>query len=248
MKPRLLDLFCGAGGAAAGYHRAGFEVIGVDINPQPNYPFEFVLADALGVFDRDYLLPGGLDSFVAIHASPPCQDYSKALRHLSNPTPRLIEPVRDLLEASGLPWVIENVEGAPLPSQHTICGRYGSLFCGSYFGLRVQRHRLFEANWPIRGTMCRHSRSPLNPYNKKGREAINLEFPNKDGLTDWPERVWRKEMGIEWMDRYEGREAIPPRFTEEIGFQLMVEIGRPRMAPCSDPRCACPTGRECDVA
>lgn len=216
-KPRLLDLFCGAGGATAGYQDAGFYVVGVDIAAQPNYCGDvFVQADALEILNDWHL-----ESFDVIHASPPCQDYSKALRHLSNPTPRLIEPVREILESSGKRWVIENVEGAPLPFQHTVCGRYGSMFCGSYFGLRVHRHRLFEANWPIKGTMCRHDGPPLNAYNKNGRAAIEAEFPNEKGTKDWAEVVWRREMGIEWMGRYEGREAVPPVFTKEIGRQLL---------------------------
>src|SRR5215472_5910436 len=105
-RPLLLDLFCGAGGAAMGYHRAGFDVVGVDIAPQPRYPFEFHQADAM-------TFP--LDGFDAIHASPPCQDYSKAMRHLATVNyPRLIYPIRDRLRATARLWIIENVAGAPL--------------------------------------------------------------------------------------------------------------------------------------
>lgn len=110
MKPRLLDLFCGAGGAAAGYYRAGFEVVGVDLAPQPRFPFPFVQADALA-----HLADHGRE-FDAIHASPPCQAYSicGALPQCQRDYPRLLEPVRELLVASGRPWILENVVGAPL--------------------------------------------------------------------------------------------------------------------------------------
>lgn len=139
--PRLLDLFCGAGGAAMGYWRAGFEVVGVDIKPQPRYPFEMYCADAL-------TFP--IEGFDAIHASPPCQRYTQALN--LNPSrraehPDLMEPTRERLERSGLPWVMENVPGAPM--------RDAFILCGTMFGLRtpcgaeLRRHRLFETNWEI---------------------------------------------------------------------------------------------------
>src|SRR5262249_42856191 len=132
VKPRLLDLFCGAGGAAMGYHRAGFEVVGVDIKPQPNYPFQFVCADALAVLrgeaDIDIGRPERID---AIHASPPCQAYS-VLKHLSSGDhPDLVAETRTLLQSTGLLYVIENVPGAPLRDPVTICG--------SSLGLDVRR-------------------------------------------------------------------------------------------------------------
>ena len=268
-RPRLLDLFCGAGGCSVGYARAGFEVVGVDIAPQSRYAGgRFVQGDALDVLrllvgdedDRDeaaFILGleagsddegffaardggflGSVDAhhvfhaddstkpasdvkwFDAIHASPPCQDYSKALRHMASPQPRLIEPVRELLEQTSLLWVIENVEGAPIPSQHTLDGRYGAQFCGTAFGKRVYRHRLFEANWPIHGTPCIHSRHAMNPHNVAGRERMYEEFGRGD-----PEVLWRAELGVEWMRRYEAREAVPPYFTEHIGAQLLAHIG-----------------------
>ena len=218
MRPRILDLFCCAGGAAMGYHRAGFEVIGVDIEAQPRYPFEFHEADALTY---------PLDGFDAIHASPPCQDYSRAMRHLSGGDyPRLIEPVRDMLQATGLPWVIENVPGAPLVTSPTLDGRYGVELCGTGFGLRVYRHRLFETNWPIpAGPGCSHTRPALNPHRSEGREAIYREFGRGD-----PEKVWAAEMGVEWMARYEVREAIPPVYTEWIGRHLIDMVAREEAA------------------
>ena len=135
MCPRLLDLFCCAGGAAKGYNQAGFDIVGVDITPQPNYPFPFVQADALQL-DPKFLL-----SFDAVHASPPCQSYSVLAKRTGNGSswPRLIEPVREMLVQSGLPYVIENVVGAPLLNPIQLCGTM-------FPGLRVLRHRLFEVN------------------------------------------------------------------------------------------------------
>ncbi|MGH9692462.1 MAG: DNA cytosine methyltransferase [Candidatus Acidiferrales bacterium] len=117
-KPRLLDLFCCAGGAGVGYNRAGFEVVGVDNKPQPNYPFPFIRADALKL-DAKFLA-----SFDALHASPPCQSYSDLAKRNGNghEWPRLIEPVRKMLIKTGLPYVIENVDGAPLLDPVVLCG------------------------------------------------------------------------------------------------------------------------------
>lgn len=149
VKPRLLDLFCGACGAAMGYHRAGFDVAGVDIRPQPNYPFEFHQDDAFDVFDR---ISSGhhmswIDQFDAIHASPPCQAYSVANNiHGRKDHPELIEAARGLLQETGLPYVIENVPGAPLIDPVTICGLS--------VGLNVKRHRLFETNFPLMVPPC----------------------------------------------------------------------------------------------
>jgi DNA (cytosine-5)-methyltransferase 1 len=233
-RPRLLDLFCGAGGAAMGYHRAGFDVVGVDIAPQPHYPFEFHQADATAMV-RDRLegcwheqggrsaLPGRLAAclghFDAIHASPPCQAYSRALRHMSAPQSMLIDAVKDLLSKTGLPWVIENVEGAPLPTQSDLFGAHGVMLCGTAFGLRVYRHRLFETSFPVPGPPCRHLRPAMNPHNQAARDLMYEEFGRSD-----PEVIWRREMGVEWMGRYEAREAVPPVFTEHVGGYLMAAI------------------------
>jgi DNA (cytosine-5)-methyltransferase 1 len=137
-KFRLLDLFCCAGGAGVGYDRAGYEVVGVDIDPQPNYPFEFVQADALT------LSPKFIASFDVVHASPPCQSYSDLAKRNGNghEWPRLIGPVRNMLIRSGLPYIIENVDGAPLRDPVVLCGTM-------FPKLRVLRHRLFEANFEI---------------------------------------------------------------------------------------------------
>jgi DNA (cytosine-5)-methyltransferase 1 len=212
MRPRLLDLFCGAGGCSVGYHRAGFDVIGVDINPQPNYPFEFHQADAL-------TFP--LDGFDAIHASPPCQDYSAAMRHFTTGYPQLIDPIRDRLVTNGAPWVIENVAGAPLPRQDDLFGATGVELCGTMFGLRVLRHRLFETSFPIpapRG--CDHSQRPMNPHNSESRKAWREILGPEAPI----ERRWREEMGVGWMNGAEGREAVPPAFTQYIGAQLMEQL------------------------
>jgi DNA (cytosine-5)-methyltransferase 1 len=210
-RPRLLDLFCGAGGAAMGYCRAGFEVVGVDIGPQPNYPFEFIQADAI-------TFP--LDGFDAVHASPPCQDYSKAMRHLSGDYPRLIDPVRSRLCATGVPWVIENVVGSPLPEQSNLLGDHGTMLCGTMFGLRVWRHRLFEASVPIEAPCaCRHREPAMNPHNQLGRNRIYAEFGKQN-----PDPIWNEAMGVGWMNKEEGREAIPPAYTEHIGAYLLAEV------------------------
>jgi DNA (cytosine-5)-methyltransferase 1 len=213
VRPRLLDLFCGAGGAAVGYHRAGFEVVGVDIVDQPRYPFEFHRADAL-------TFP--LDGFDAIHASPPCQAYA-ALSTKDGRHPDLIPPTRRLLESSGLPWVIENIEGAPL--------RVDVRLCGSMFGLGVRRHRLFESNVFLWRQHCRHrdQRRIRAYYGKKGwlvwtPEVANVQrrgrLPLLRGSTD----LAPDDMGIDWMTWNELREAIPPAYTEWIGTQLLQAV------------------------
>jgi DNA (cytosine-5)-methyltransferase 1 len=210
-KPRLLDLFCGAGGASAGYSRAGFEVVGVDINPQKNYPFEFIQADAM-------TFP--IEGFDAIHASPPCQSYSRALRHLAAPKPMLIDDVRLRIQGAAA-WAIENVEGSPLPRSSTIWGQHGVMLCGTSFGLRVYRHRIFETSTPIPNRGCHHTEPAMNPHNQKGRDRIYEEFGRQD-----PEKPWKKEMGVEWMNKKEGRESIPPVYTEYVGGFLMKAVER----------------------
>jgi len=212
-RPRLLDLFCGAGGAATGYYRAGFDVTGVDIKPQPRYPFEFVQADAM-------TFP--LDGFDAIHASPPCQDYSKNLRHMAPGYSRLIGSIRERLSGTGTPWIIENVDGSPLPRQDTLDGAHGTELCGSMFGLRIWRHRLFETSFGIAAPRgCNHASRPLNPY----RQSSRLLMPGIVG-GEWrtQEEPWRAEMGVGWMSRDESREAIPPAYTEHIGGHLLAAL------------------------
>ena len=200
MKPRLLDLFCGAGGAAVGYHRAGFDVAGVDHRPQPHYPFEFVQEDALE-FLRYFNLRD-LDEFDVIHASPPCQHYSGATawRGDRNSHPDLIQPTRNLLVATGLPYVIENVPDARRHLHDPF------MLCGSQFGLAVRRHRYFEAPWwPFQMmSPCRHDGQL--PFEHKG------------------ERAYANAMRCDWMTSVEAREAIPPAYTELVGTQLLAHL------------------------
>jgi DNA (cytosine-5)-methyltransferase 1 len=198
-------LFCGAGGAAVGYERAGFEVVGVDIRPQPRYPFEFHQADALAI---------EWAGFDVIHASPPCQKYSQ-LRNLGKQAhmPRfdLIEPVRarirEMLADRDFPYVIENVVGAPLESPVTLCG--------STFGLRVRRHRLFESNLAIPQLPCAHTRKSVGVYGDHPQVSVGMNRAHT--LAEASEA-----MGIDWMTWPELCEAIPPAYTEHIGLRLLI--------------------------
>lgn len=214
-RPRLLDLFCGAGGAAMGYHRAGFEVVGVDIKPQPNYPFEFWETDALRVLSALAEAPFSTIAPVhAIHASPPCQSFTAYRRKghgVGDGYPDLIEPVRGLLARTGLPTVIENVGGAPL--------RDPVMLCGSSFRLDVRRHRYFETNWQVNGVPCDHSwQTPRFP---PATNRTNLRRTVEVGVWRIPLDVQQRAMGIDWMTLPELSEAIPPAYTEHIGRQLL---------------------------
>lgn len=199
---RLLDLFCCQGGASHGYVQAGFEVVGVDIDPQPRYPFDFVQADAL-----EYVAAHGRE-FDAIHASPPCQAYTNAQRIQDNDHPELVAPLRGLLVASGKPFVIENVPGAPLVDP--------VMLCGSMFGIATYRHRLFETNWELS--------APDHPEHKArtakmGRPARDDEFMHIVGNFSGVDRA-REIMSMPWANRDGLREAIPPAFTSFIGAAL----------------------------
>jgi DNA (cytosine-5)-methyltransferase 1 len=212
-RPRLLDLFCGAGGCAVGYHRAGFEIVGVDLKPQPNYPFEFHRGDAL-----EFLAVHGR-GFDAIHASPPCQAYSIG-RHIHNSGkrhPDLVAPTRDLLDWIGKPWVIENVVGSPL--------RDPVVLCGLMFDLKVLRHRLFESSVLLS--------APPHPKHPKG----NLTNANQGYSTgsngfvcvagnNFCRKAGTAAMDVPWMkSRREVAQAIPPAYTEFIGRQLLAHLG-----------------------
>jgi DNA (cytosine-5)-methyltransferase 1 len=225
-KPRLLDLFCGAGGAAMGYHRAGFDVVGVDIAPQPHYPFEFHQADAL-----EWVSDPGLvaRSFDAIHASPPCQAYSagKNMWHGRLPDdrhPDLVAPTRQALIAAGLPWVIENVVGAPLLDPITLCG--------DSFGLGVKRHRLFESSLILWNPPTCRAPHPLFVVSVFGGGALSRTPPlgSRDNFMQRRNHVAHAEaqihMGIDWMTRDELSQAIPPAYTEWIGAQLLAAVER----------------------
>jgi DNA (cytosine-5)-methyltransferase 1 len=206
-KPRLLDLFCGAGGAAMGYHRAGFDMVGVDIEPQPHYPFPFWQADALE-FLAD--LTGHFD---AVHASPPCQRYIRSGNVDREKHPDLLGPTRELLIRTGLPWVLENVPGAPMEAH--------ALLCGSMFGLAVKRHRWFEANIPLLPWTppCRHDEPITGVYgHAHGKNGAAKGMLPSDLAT------WSREMGIDWMTAEEIVDAIPPAYTEWIGAQFLEAV------------------------
>ena len=208
---KLLDMFCGAGGAAMGYHRAGFtDIVGIDIRPQPRYPFRFIQADALAP-------PVRLEDFDAIHASPPCQAYSQSAltwRNQGKVYPDLVAATRALLESSGRPWVIENVPGAPVFANLTICG--------CQVGLDLRRKRLFELSDRDAFALsppCRHEYPVVSVVGK--------------GTPSWVRKVlgynptiqqWRDAMGIHWMRREELSQAIPPAYTELIGHGLRARL------------------------
>ena len=232
-RPKLLDLFSGAGGAAVGYHRAGFEVYGVDLNPMLNYPFPFWQADALKVLAT--LNAGGHVSFVGpglrmferlcladfdvIHASPPCQASSALTKgtNAGREYPQLIPATRAALLATGLPTVMENVQGSDLRRDLTLCGEM--------FDLRVIRHRYFEVSFPVtqpkhiahRGRVAgmRHGEWFTGPY-----FAVYGDGGGKGTVTQW-----QTAMGIGWTNvRKEIAEAIPPAYTEWLGAQLLAHI------------------------
>lgn len=213
MSKRLLDLFCGAGGLAMGYHRAGFEVVGVDNRPQKNYPFEFHLGDAL-----EY----SLDGFDVIHASPPCQGYSIANNiHGRTDHPLLIEEVRERLIASGAVYVIENVPGAKAFMVDPV------VVCGRALGCNVKRHRLFESNKHLEGTTCPkgHPGDWLCVFGRTVLTRGHVIGKAKGGgnrikRTHVGTDRGRDAMGIPWMTRDELSEAVPPAYGEFIGRQL----------------------------
>ena len=216
---RLLDLFCGAGGESVGYHQAGFEVVGVDINDQPHYPYRFVQWDALTALDDlDWM-----SSFDVIHASPPCQTYSTLKTVRTRHVESLIEPVRHRLRATGLPYIIENVVGSPLLDPVQICGTALGCYDDEY---ELRRHRLFESNMLISGTVCAHRkhRHPVGVYGDLGnRPRPNRPVDGPTGPHGWKASRTgaRLLMGIDWeVTDTELGEAIPPAYTRHLGAQL----------------------------
>ncbi|MER6485713.1 SAM-dependent methyltransferase [Streptomyces virginiae] len=207
-RPRLVDVCCCQGGASRGYADAGFDVTGVDIVPQPRYPFPFILMDALK------FLEFYTKSFDAIAISPPCQAHTLAQRIQGNEHADLIEPARALLDASGLPWVMENVVGAPLQDPQ--------LLCGAMFGLETYRHRLFETGGGFSFDAPVHPQHVVKTT-KMGRRRRPGEFMhivgNFTGVDDG-----RQVMGMPWANRDGLREAVPPAYTEFIGVRLMAHI------------------------
>jgi hypothetical protein len=214
-KPRLLDLFCGAGGAAMGYVRAGFDVVGVDIAPQPNYAGHmFVQADAV-----DFLL-ANFSKFDAFHASPPCQAHSalgKGTNGNSEDYPDFLEATRAVLSMTGKPYVIENVQGAPLIDPIKLCGEM--------FGLKVIRHRLFESNFQLEQPAHIKHRGKVAGWNHGVKQdgPYFAVYGNGGGKGNLDE--WRDAMGMPWCQtKLEIAEAIPPAYTEYIGAQLMAAV------------------------
>jgi DNA (cytosine-5)-methyltransferase 1 len=193
-----------------GYHRGGFEVVGVDINPQPRYPHEFHQADAI-----EYLKEHGHE-YDAIHASPPCQAYTPlGALHPDKEYPDLIDVTRDALDALGKPYVIENVMAAPLDKARSIT------LCGGMFGLRTYRHRRFESRLPL--VAPAHPKHVIRTATKRRRElwaqGWHVSITGDVGTYVGPEA-----MGIDWMSGDELCQAIPPAYTAFIGRQLLAAI------------------------
>jgi DNA (cytosine-5)-methyltransferase 1 len=186
-----------------GYHQAGFDVVGVDIDPQPRYPFAFHQRDAV-----EFLRIHG-KRFDAIHASPPCQAFTKAQRLMGNEHPDFITPTREILETLGIPYVIENVPEAPLQNPVELCG--------AMFGLGTYRHRLFETNWDLQ--VPEHP-AHLTRNTKMGRKPIDGEMMHVVGNFSGVAKA-KQAMGIDWMNRDGLRESIPPAYSRFIGEQLM---------------------------
>jgi DNA (cytosine-5)-methyltransferase 1 len=224
-RPRLLDLFCGAGGAAMGYHRAGFEVIGVDIAPQPHYPFDMLQVDALD--HLSYLVRSRNALRIdAMHASPPCQDHSM-LRNSAGThgTGWLLNATLELLRELDVPWVVENVVGSGLAQQADLFGEYGVTLCGASFGLGaggmdLNRHRLFQSNRPLTAPPCSHRQGQTIGVYGHGTNAWHRELLGRNITV----AEMRDAMGIPWMTREELSQAIPPAYTQFIGEQLLAAI------------------------
>jgi DNA (cytosine-5)-methyltransferase 1 len=225
-RPRLLDLFSGAGGAAMGYHRAGFDVVGVDNRPQPRYPFQFVKADVFEIVDEPFL-----HQFDAIHASPPCEAFTQmSARWRGKGTkadehPDLLTPSLALLRGLTIPWVVENVQGA-----HHIMRTTLTLH-GGMFGLGVHRPRLFESNILLLSPKADACKEPIGVYGTKPDGRTTYRYRNNGNykgksLIRAAKSIEeaREVMGIDWMTWDEIRKAIPPAYTQYIGEQLLAHL------------------------
>lgn len=218
-KPLLLDLYSGAGGAARGYQMAGFHVVGVDINPQPNYCGDAFFQDDALEFARGYWM-----NFDAIHASPPCQASCTLIKGNQRATAGnhvdLIPQTRELLARTGLPTVIENVQGANIRRDVTLCGEM--------FGLGVIRHRYFECSFPVEQPAHIPHRGRVAGW----RHGVYYDGPYRavygDGGGKGTVAEWQAAMGIDWTDvRLEIAESIPPAYAEYVGTQLLAAIEVP---------------------
>lgn len=219
-RPLILDLYCGAGGAAKGYYDAGFDVLGVDSIPQNRYPYRFVNMDALEFMERQLTSKYPYD-IVAIHASPPCQHYSKT--KFMNPDrigshPDLIEPTRELLIKTGLPYIIENVMGAPLINPVKLCGSHFNLttIWEPHGTVGLRRHRLFETNFPVPDPGVHDHKIRAVPVYGHGSGNSKSRLKGR-GCA----KAQREVMQIDWMRRPELDQAIPPAMTRYIGEHLM---------------------------
>jgi DNA (cytosine-5)-methyltransferase 1 len=207
----LLDLFCGAGGAAKGYQRAGFYVVGIDNCAQPHYcGNEFHQSDALEYLKDHW------QEFDAIHASPPCQDYTRSYTPYEHGTAHLLPDTRNILLSIDKPWIIENVPGAPM--------RADFLLCGCMFKLpRLRRQRLFETSWHGFALLppCNHP-DPIVTVVGHGIPSGSQYFGKVNGKEY--SRLARLAMGIDWMTRDEMAQAIPPAYTHWLGIQIMKRL------------------------
>lgn len=215
-RPILLDAACKAGGAGMGYRRAGFQVVGCDVEPQPRYPFQFLLGDALDVIRTMGWL------FDAYHGSPPCHDHTTLRsRAGTNGTGHLLAAFRDAFTATGKPWVLENVPGAPMRSDVVLCGES--------FGLRTVRHRWFESNVPLIGKghplgdahrFIGPGGRHLRPTSTRERRSDFAKGANISVTGDVGRWVGPPCLGIDWMTDDELSQALPPAYTEHVGRQL----------------------------
>lgn len=211
-RPRMIDAFSGAGGCSVGYHRAGFDVVGVDKDPKvgKHYPFEFHAGDAL-----EFIAEHGHE-FDAVHASPPCQRYSQSAqsqRNAGKEYPDLVGPTRAALIAVGRPWVIENVPGAPIRPDYKLCG--------CHFDLKLRRERWFEVSWPQAHLIppCHHPEPVVSVVGHGTPTWVREKLGYNPTIADY-----RAAMGIDWMNRNELSQAIPPAYTQFIGEQLLEHL------------------------